>query len=1241
MRRLFLMVSIVWLFLCAVAEGATYYVDPSRATNGEGSEASPFNTFTGVTWTGNDFVIKAGTTYTGTITVGASGTAEDHITIGRYGDAALANPVINGGTSVNYLITVNAKNYITIENVKLQNAVRGLLYIVGANTITVDTVEMTGLTGTGNYGAVYSQDSSNVKFYDCYVHHVAGNGIHHWVTGVEVWSDIDSTGWELHDSVITNCGWNGWQVESLSQVIEGNTFDLNGTNSSLQHNCYPIGSGEITDNSFLNSPAGNGIRPEGVFTVLRNLVAGNGKHQISFHNDYAASHASSLIAWNKIITTSSTSQYGLRFGVSAGAGGWTAPRIWNNLIYAASGGAGITLTGVTGASLRNNIVSVYGAHFVQVSSTWTSNYNCWYDPGGAVSLAGTTWNAWRSAGYDANGVNANPQFLDAVGNDFQLKSISPCIGLAQNVWTGFPSVTDYDGNYITGTGGALVTVLDAGIYDYGATIPPVPEPSPEGPLFTIGSDVSDDYASYAAFVAGATIEDGDTVSFRRGETFAEMTLTHGSITLTSHGDGAAPIIDGTTNCIDLAGFDSVTIENLTFTGVTGAALTADGSLNVVVRNCLFDTLPSYGIYAVNSTGWTVEGNLFDDVGLTAHDECVYIGSGCAGWTVTGNDMTVYDESGVIVVAGSGHVVELNNFHDTASACIGVNVGSASTGVRIEDNIFDTIDGAAVAVYGSGCSILRNRMFGSAAGYGILANHANVANLQIYYNLIYNNAQGIYLQLGGNGSLIHNNTVVNNNYGVRKAAQTLVWFSNNIIASNTNGFVTTGGSQNGYNNDVYDNTTNFTGIADPTGVNGNISADPLFTDVNTFDFTLTAQSPCIGYGVSVGLASDIDGTAIYGAPDIGCFESAYLPYVPPPDPEPDPDPEPEPNVPSGPDFFVGGGGSDNYTTYADLAAAVVFEAGDNVYFRGGQTYAETITFPAVAIDLYQTPGTGAAPIIDGGDYCIDTNAQNGCTISGLDLTSAAVAGLLLNASDDCIVTGVKVRDNAGVGIAVHGASTGNLIEKSYIYSNGGIGVTLTGSANQNDGTKIKSCLIYGNTDGIKSSTNHAGVEIFNNTVAANSSDGIELPASSVGFKLQNNILSGNTGYSLKTGATSSISHDHNLYDDPIIDSGTTYDDLAETLSFEATAQFGSPLFTTGAYTLSAAASPAVGTGVYVGIDSDIVGATIYGTPDMGCYESLYDPVPPDDPPPIDPPIDPGPEVYRGTLGPSGMRMQMRI
>ena len=88
----------------------------------------------------------------------------------------------------------------------------------------------------------------------------------------------------------------------------------------------------------------------------------------------------------------------------------------------------------------------------------------------------------------------------------------------------------------------IVALAAVGIYKYLMA----------GTTYHIGSDVTDDYASWTAMQVAVQEEAGDTVSFRRDETFREQVTPPNSgsllsrIKYTAHGTGADPIIDAAT-----------------------------------------------------------------------------------------------------------------------------------------------------------------------------------------------------------------------------------------------------------------------------------------------------------------------------------------------------------------------------------------------------------------------------------------------------------------------------------------------------------------------------------------------------------------------------------------------------------------------------------------------------------------------------------------------------------------------
>ena len=140
---------------------------------------------------------------------------------------------------------------------------------------------------------------------------------------------------------------------------------------------------------------------------------------------------------------------------------------------------------------------------------------------------------------------------------------------------------------------------------------------------------------------------------------------------------------------------------------------------------------------------------------------------------------------------------------------------------------------------------------------------------------------------GNTPEIANNTIVQNSVGVRVDARVITstqLYANNILVANDVGlqvdFLNPGNEPTWTNNLVFNNTTNYSGIADQTGLNGNIAVNPQF--VSRRNLRLQAGSPAVDAGtLSVPnlpptdfdgnprvVDGDGDGTAL---PDMGAFE----------------------------------------------------------------------------------------------------------------------------------------------------------------------------------------------------------------------------------------------------------------------------------------------------------------------------------------------------------------------------------
>jgi hypothetical protein len=223
------------------------------------------------------------------------------------------------------------------------------------------------------------------------------------------------------------------------------------------------------------------------------------------------------------------------------------------------------------------------------------------------------------------------------------------------------------------------------------------------------------------------------------------------------------------------------------------------------------------------------------------------------------------------------------------------------------------DGGGVWVANSTSPIIRNNRirnnYASGWGGGIFTGSGTAT--QVLNNVISSNSSGswgggVAFYYAAASSLASNNVVIRNGNGtcagiaVFQSTATLngntflfnhgagairAWDSpaakayNNIIALNTSGFYTNVAAANVdlKNNCFFNNRDwNVAGINDPTGTNGNITADPLLRVDARGIAHIMPGSPCINAGQALGFSgtTDIDGQArIQGADlDIGADES---------------------------------------------------------------------------------------------------------------------------------------------------------------------------------------------------------------------------------------------------------------------------------------------------------------------------------------------------------------------------------
>ena len=350
--------------------------------------------------------------------------------------------------------------------------------------------------------------------------------------------------------------------------------------------------------------------------------------------------------------------------------------------------------------------------------------------------------------------------------------------------------------------------------------------------------IPNDYASIQEGINAST--DGDIVLVLPGMYLETIDFMGKDITVTSS-DPNDPLIVGNTIIAGQGAGSVVTFangetENAVLSGLTLVGGT--GSYNAPMSTDLVGARTTFGggVYCFRSsptiTRNTILGNtlLFNVTGPTVEDVDYTIGGGIGSYE--GNPVITYN------------TIESN------WAYLGGGIGVYFGEPIIHGNI-----------------VIGNSAY---AGGGIFSTAGT-----IYHNTIVGNdcAAG-----GGDG-------IGGNMYVVFAAEYGYTQVVSNIIANASSGGGVLYEGDSGFGlfayNDVWGNQPQDYLQEDFTGINGNISADPLFVAAGNGDYHLSLDSPCIDAGYSIVLGEiDIDGDARIHGPrtDIGADE--YAGYVKP-------------------------------------------------------------------------------------------------------------------------------------------------------------------------------------------------------------------------------------------------------------------------------------------------------------------------------------------------------------------------
>jgi hypothetical protein len=387
-----------------------------------------------------------------------------------------------------------------------------------------------------------------------------------------------------------------------------------------------------------------------------------------------------------------------------------------------------------------------------------------------------------------------------------------------------------------------------------------------------GSEVAVNVALYAGFAGTETNRDQ-----RNWQT---------NLTILDGGGGGEPTVDGSVIIIDSSATEATRIDGFVITGghaFAAGGISIGGSGPVIANNTIIQNLGGVG-----------GGILITNYKITPPQ---------VHPTITGNTIMYNygsETGGGIVVVGSERLVS----YDPVAPLI--------TGNYISRN-GSALHGGGIGIFGHAAPrVTNNVILGNVAAYdeanfmgnggGIYATSRDVDDAPLKFavcapvivsNLIAANGAnfggGIHLwdtdAEHGGIPVVTNNTVVGNNGTGITWMTTYPVLQNNLVAYNSRG-LEQGDAQSPptalrnncvYGNELWEKDTNYNGLADQTGIDGNISTDPLMANYRAGNFHLQTGSPCIDAGYSAAIGSgwtDIDGQAriIGSGVDIGADES---------------------------------------------------------------------------------------------------------------------------------------------------------------------------------------------------------------------------------------------------------------------------------------------------------------------------------------------------------------------------------
>lgn len=459
--------------------GPVYYVDCSASTNGDGSQASPWNTLNtvnAITFTpGNQILFNRGTTCSGQLWPKGSGVSGNPIIVSAYGTGT--RPIIDGNNAVSPVVTIKDQSYWTFDSLEIKNSTGLGLFVDGS-----PGTDVYGLTITNLYvhdGGL--NDGQHLILVGQYENHSVHNVLFDNVEASNGWRGIEiggkccnnpavrSTNIVIRNAIVHDVQSDGILVASTNNALVEQSVVYNSGIMTARKGHTPNGLwtwdcddcivqfNEVYES---HSPKGDGGAFDIDYYNHRNVVQYNYGHENDSYCVAIYGGASDDVTTNSVIRYNICSNDGRKdwnpgIYITAKRGGSVQDTfVYNNTVYwnpvNMTGQYAIHITSmddgraISNTNIYNNLIYSTSPNLVSIEADATQqnlNYNLyWYTGAGSPNfklgnLYYDSLNSWQSgAGKDMHSLFADPllnnpayHVIGFPDTSFSLQTGSPAI----------------------------------------------------------------------------------------------------------------------------------------------------------------------------------------------------------------------------------------------------------------------------------------------------------------------------------------------------------------------------------------------------------------------------------------------------------------------------------------------------------------------------------------------------------------------------------------------------------------------------------------------------------------------------------------------------------------------------------------------------------------------------------------------------------------------------------------------